>query len=77
MEKKRKGGAEKLREKKRQALQADAAKCQKLTNIFSAAASACQAGPSSAASAAAPAALASPSGGQRDREGDATQVRRL
>ncbi|KAL7404543.1 hypothetical protein ABVT39_016231 [Epinephelus coioides] len=63
MEKKRKGGAEKLRDKKRQALQADAAKCQKLPHLFSA-----------AASTAAPAVLASPSagGGQRDWEGDAS-----
>ena len=35
MEKKRKGGAEKLHEKKKQALQADAAKCVKLTDMFS------------------------------------------
>ena len=33
---KRKGGAEKLRAKKRQALQADAAKCAKLTDMFTA-----------------------------------------
>jgi len=70
MEKKRKGGAEKAREKKRHALQGDAAKCQKWTTLFSAAAS--------STAAPAVAALASPSvdGGQ-DREGDATQVRRL
>jgi len=39
MEKKHKGGGQKLRKKKRHALQADVAKCQRLTNIFSAGAS--------------------------------------
>ena len=69
MEKKRKGGAEKLRDKKRLALEADAAKCLKLTSLFSAAAS-----PQfSAASTAAPvAALGPPVSG-----GDVTRVRRL
>ncbi len=33
--KKRKGGAEKLRESKKRALKSDAAKCIKLTEIFS------------------------------------------
>lgn len=45
MERKRKGGAEKVREKKKLALQADAAKCAKITDMF---ASATAAGPSSA-----------------------------
>ena len=70
MEKKRKGGAEKLRVKKRLALQGDAAKCQKLTSVFPAAGSP----PLSAASTAAPvAALVSLS----VSGGDAAQVRRL
>lgn len=42
MERKRKGGAEKLRDKKKLALQADAAKCVKITDMFA------TAGPSSA-----------------------------
>lgn len=42
MDRKRKGGAEKLRDKKKLALQADAAKCAKITDMFA------TAGPSSA-----------------------------
>ena len=42
MERKRKGGAEKLRDKKRLALQANAAKCGKISEMFA------TAGPSSA-----------------------------
>lgn len=42
MERKRKGGADKLRDKKKLALQADAAKCAKITDMFA------TAGPSSA-----------------------------
>ncbi len=38
LEKKRKGGAEKLRGKNRQALQTDTTKCCKITQMFSAAA---------------------------------------
>ena len=45
MEKKSKGGAEKLRDKKRQALEANAAKCGKISRMFAATAGA---GPSSA-----------------------------
>lgn len=45
MERKRKGGAEKLRDKKKLALRADAAKCGKITDMFA------TAGPPSAPSA--------------------------
>ena len=39
--KKRKGGAEKVRERKKRALEADAAKSKKITDVFSRATAAC------------------------------------